>query len=72
MTNDIPKLSENQVSEIIEMALSDDISFDNIKQQYGINSDTVKSIMKQNISFASYRRWRQRVKVFSKRREHYK
>ena len=31
------KLSEVDISAIIEMALSDDVSFSAIKEQYGIN-----------------------------------
>jgi len=66
------KLSEKQIGEIIFMALSDDISFDSITNLYGIDNDMIKKIMKQNISFGSYKKWRQRVKVFTQRREHYK
>ena len=72
MTNKKIKLSDKEIGEIIFMALSDDVSFDSIKDLYGIDSDTIKKIMKQNISFGAYKKWRERVKVFSKRREHYK
>tara|TARA_B100000614_G_scaffold55192_1_gene47904 strand:- start:7920 stop:8084 length:165 start_codon:yes stop_codon:yes gene_type:complete len=54
------------------MALSDDISFDSIKEIYGINSDDIKKIMKDNISFGSYKCWRERVKKFTARRQYYK
>jgi uncharacterized protein (TIGR03643 family) len=54
------------------MALSDDVSFDSIRDLYGIDTDMIKRIMKQNISFGAYKKWRERVKVFSQRREHYK
>ena len=54
------------------MALSDNVSFDSIKSLYGINSDMIKRIMKENISFGSYKKWRERVKTFSKRRKFYK
>tara|TARA_B100000282_G_scaffold44232_1_gene27542 strand:+ start:453 stop:674 length:222 start_codon:yes stop_codon:yes gene_type:complete len=66
------KLTKDQISEIIFMALSDDVSFDSINERFGIDSDQIKRIMKQNISFGSYKRWRERVKIFSKRRMHYK
>ena len=72
MVNKKIKLSEKEIGEIIFMALSDDVSFDSIKDLYGIDSDMIKRIMKQNISFGSYKKWRQRVKNFSQRREHYK
>jgi len=48
------------------------VSFDSIKNLYGIDNDMIKRIMKQNISFGSYKKWRQRVKTFTQRREHYK
>ena len=66
------KLTEAQIGEIIFMALSDDVSFDSINERFGIDSDQIKRIMKQNISFGSYTKWRERVKKFSKRRMHYK
>tara|TARA_B100001113_G_C20801473_1_gene488421 strand:- start:390 stop:608 length:219 start_codon:yes stop_codon:yes gene_type:complete len=72
MVNKKTKLSDKEIGEIIFMALSDDVSFDSIKDLYGIDSDMIKRIMKQNISFGSYKKWRQRVKIFSQRREHYK
>tara|TARA_B100000900_G_scaffold267542_1_gene228424 strand:+ start:874 stop:1095 length:222 start_codon:yes stop_codon:yes gene_type:complete len=65
-------LTLEEISDIISMALSDDVSFDSIKETYGINSDEIKRIMKDNISFGSYKCWRKRVKKFTARREHYK
>ncbi len=72
MANKKIKLSDKEISEIIFMALSDDVSFDSIKNLYGIDSDAIKRIMKQNISFGAYKKWRQRVKTFTQRRENYK
>ena len=72
MVNKKAKLSDKEIGEIIFMALSDDVSFDSITDLYGIDSDMIKRIMKQNISFKSYKKWRQRVKIFSQRREYYK
>ena len=57
----INKLSQEQISDIISLALSDDVSFDNIKKMYHINSDEIKRVMKDNVSFGSYKRWRERV-----------
>ena len=65
-------LTLEEISDIISMALSDDVSFDSIKEIYGINSDEIKRIMKDNISFGSYKCWRERVKKFTVRRKHYK
>ena len=66
------KLSEVDISAIIEMALSDDVSFSAIKEQYGINEDSVKKLMKKSITDNSYKHWRKRVKLFSDRRKYYK
>jgi|TARA_B110000444_G_scaffold146719_1_gene137141 uncharacterized protein (TIGR03643 family) len=60
------------ISEIIEMALADDISFKAINLQYGLSEDSVKKIMKKNITNNSYKHWRKRVKLFSERRKYYK
>ncbi|MBK46262.1 MAG: TIGR03643 family protein [Gammaproteobacteria bacterium] len=66
------KFSEIEISEIIEMALSDDVPFKSIEDEYGINADQIKQIMKNNISLRSYKIWRKRVKEFSTRRKFYK
>ena len=47
-------LTETDISAIIEMALSDDVSFSSIKEQYGLSEDSVKKIMKKNITHNSY------------------
>jgi uncharacterized protein (TIGR03643 family) len=61
-----------QISEIIEMALSDHTSFGQICDQHGISADQVKAIMRANLKPSSYRAWRKRVRDFGDRREHYK
>ena len=66
------ELSKSEVSEVIEMALSDHVSFKNIQFQYGIDANQVKFIMKKNLKPGSYRTWRERVKAFSSRRKFYK
>ena len=43
------KLTDAQIGEIIFMALSDDVSFNSINERFGIDSDLIKRIMKQNI-----------------------
>ena len=65
-------LSETDISTIIEMALSDDVSFHAIREQYGLTEEQVKKLMKKNITDNSYTHWRKRVKLFSDRRKHYK
>ena len=65
-------LESYEISEIIEMALSDHVSFNQIQKQYGLREDEVKKIMKTNLKVSSYKAWRKRVREFSSRREHYK
>ena len=60
------------LSEIIEMALSDHISFEMIRAQHGLGPDQVKSLMRANLKPGSYRAWRKRVRAFGDRREVYK
>ncbi|MFC4291584.1 TIGR03643 family protein [Sphingorhabdus arenilitoris] len=67
-----PPLSDAQISEIIEMALSDHVSFAAITAQYGVSADQVKAIMRGNLKPGSYRAWRKRVREFGDRRENYK
>jgi uncharacterized protein (TIGR03643 family) len=68
----IEKLSESETGEIIEMALSDHVSFQSIKKLYGIGEQQVKKIMRDNLKEGSYKSWRKRVRVFSDRRANYK
>ena len=60
------------LSEIIEMALSDHISFTQISAQHGVTPDEIKAIMRKQLKPGSYRTWRKRVRDFGDRREHYK
>ena len=66
------KFSESERSEIIELALSDHATFDNIKSIYGIGEKDVKKLMRENLKSRSYKSWRKRVREFSDRREKYK
>ena len=68
----IDKLTKNEKSEIIEMALSDHTSFNHIKRLYGLKEDDVKKLMRSNLKKGSYQAWRKRVRVFSERRASYK
>lgn len=70
MRND--DLDPATVSEIIEMALSDSVSFTTIQSLHGLNPDAVKSLMRRELKSGSYRAWRKRVRQFSDRREEYK
>jgi uncharacterized protein (TIGR03643 family) len=65
-------LSPAQISEIVEMALSDHISFAQISAQHGVTPDEVKALMRTELKPGSYRAWRKRVRDFGDRRAHYK
>ena len=67
-----PDLTPSQISEIIEMALSDHTSFSTISAQHGVSPDQIKAIMRSNLKPGSYKAWRKRVRDFGDRREHYK
>ena len=66
------KFSESEKSEIIELALSDHASFNNIRSIYGIGEKDVKKLMRENLKYRSYKSWRKRVREFSDRRKNYK
>jgi uncharacterized protein (TIGR03643 family) len=65
-------LDPAKISEIIQMALSDHISFDAIKTLHGLSPDQVKSLMRKHLAPGSYRAWRRRVRRFSDHRVRYK
>jgi uncharacterized protein (TIGR03643 family) len=65
-------LSPADLSQIIEMALSDHTSFSQITVQMGLSPDEVKAIMRSNLKPGSYRAWRKRVREFGDRRAVYK
>lgn len=65
-------LSESEKSEVIEMALSDHVSFQDIQKLYGLREKDVKTLMRASLKAGSYKAWRRRVREFSDRREHYK
>ena len=66
------EISESDKSEIIEMALSDHASFENIKEVHGLRESEVKALMRKNLKTGSYKAWRKRVRTFSDRRANYK
>lgn len=67
-----PDPSPADRSDIIEMALSDHVSFDQIRALHGLGPDAVKALMRQALKPGSYRAWRQRVRRFADRRAVYK
>ena len=67
-----PDLDPAKVNKIIEMALSDEVSFQTIRAVHGLGPDAVKALMRRQLKPGSYRAWRKRVRQFSDRREVYK
>ena len=50
------------IDEIIGMAWSDRISFEEIKKKTGLNENEIIKIMRQNLKRKSYLLWRKRVR----------
>lgn len=67
-----PEFSPAHIDDIIQMALSDHVSFQDIRREYGILEKDVKALMRDNLKSGSYRAWRKRVRDFGDRREVYK
>lgn len=65
-------LAPTAVSEIIEMALSDHVSFEQLRVLYGLRPDEVKALMRRELKRGSYMAWRKRVRQFTDRRAFYK
>ena len=68
----VSTLSDEEISEVIEMALSDHTSFAQIETLYGLRDKDVKALMRRNLKRGSYEAWRRRVRAFSDRRATYK
>lgn len=66
------QLSPEHVSDIVQMALSDHVSFANIRAEYGVTDKQVKALMRDTLKSGSYKAWRKRVRNFGSRREVYK
>lgn len=48
--------------DLIRMALSDKVSFEEIHKKHGLTEKQVKVIMKTHLKLSSYINWRERVK----------
>lgn len=53
--------TEAFISDIIRMALADDVSFDRIKRERGLSEAEVIEIMRKNLKASSFKLWRKRV-----------
>ena len=56
------KLSESDISRIIEMAWEDRTPFDAIESQFGLTQDKVVKVMRENLKRNSFNLWRKRVR----------
>ena len=54
-------LSQARLSELIEVALSDKVSFKAIKDEFGLKEIEVKNLMRKNLRSGSYTAWRKRI-----------
>jgi uncharacterized protein (TIGR03643 family) len=70
--NQINHLQPEHISEIIQMALSDHVSFNDIQTEYGISDKQVKTLMRDTLKSSNYKTWRKRERDFGDRRENYK
>ena len=70
--NKIAALPPEHISEIIQMALSDHVSFNDIQTEYGISDKQVKTLMRDTLKSSNYKTWRKRERDFGDRRENYK
>jgi uncharacterized protein (TIGR03643 family) len=55
------KHSDEFISEIIDFAWADDISFDKIKRDRGVSEPEVIAIMRRHLKLRSFNLWRKRV-----------
>ena len=54
-------LSSARLSELVELALSDKVSFKAIKDEFGLREIEVKNLMRKNLKPGSYIAWRKRI-----------
>ena len=72
MSSEYRNLKLENKDEIIEMALSDKVSFNTIKELFGLDQNQVRLLMKADLRPGSYKAWRKRVEKFSARLSFYK
>ena len=54
-------MKKPQIDHIIELAWSDEVTFNDIKIQFGIDEKDVIKIMRENLKRRSFKLWRKRV-----------
>ena len=54
-------LSQARLSELIELALSDKVTFTAIRNEFRLKEIEVKNLMRKNLRPGSYTAWRKRI-----------
>lgn len=54
-------MAPEQISEVIELAWADNVSFDAIKAETGLSEPEVIAVMRRSLKPSSFRLWRKRV-----------
>ena len=54
-------LSQARLSELIELALSDKVTFTALRDEFGLREIEVKNLMRKNLRPGSYTAWRKRI-----------
>ena len=55
------RFTEARLSELIELALSDKVSFTAIRNEFGLREIEVKNLMRKSLKPKSYAAWRKRI-----------
>jgi uncharacterized protein (TIGR03643 family) len=59
---ELPPLSDDDLSRVIEMAWEDRTPFEAIELQFGLNESAVIALMRAHMKASSFRMWRKRMK----------
>ena len=54
-------MKTTDISRVIEMAWEDRTPFEAINDNYGLSESQVKSLMRKELKYSSYKLWRERV-----------
>ena len=57
----LPRLTEADISRIVEMAWEDRTAFEAIEAQFGLNESAVVALMRLQMKPPSFRMWRKRM-----------
>ena len=57
----LPKLSQENIDRVVEMAWEDRTTFDAIELQFGLSEKQVIALMRKEMKSSSFKMWRKRV-----------